>query len=175
MKKLLLASLAAIFFIFSSISVAQELKIGVVSVSDVMQKYPQREQVVAKLKQEFDRRNQELIKLKKDLEGLQNKLDKDAAVITSNEAQEIQKKVIEKRRTLRNLEEAFQEDATRREQEEAQKLLEKIGKIVDDLAKQEKYDLIIRREAAPFYVSERVEVTQKVLNKLQEQATSAKK
>lgn len=174
MKKYLLPMLTAVFISFVTPNFAAELKIGVVSVSDVMQKYPQREQVIAKLKQEFDKRNQELLKLKKDLERLQNKLDRDASVITPAEAEGIQKEVIEKRRTLRNLEEAFQEDAGRREQEEAQKLLEKIGKIVDDIAKAERYDLIIRREAAPFYVSERVDVTEKVLLKLQEQPTAKK-
>lgn len=175
LKKYLLSSLTAIFLGFVTTSAVAELKIGVVSVSDVMQKYPQREQVIAKLKQEFEKRNQEVLKLKKDLERLQNRLDRDSSVITPNEAQEIQKEVIEKRRTLRNLEEAFQEDAARREQEEAQKLLEKIGKIVDNIAKAEKYDLIIRREAAPFYVSDRVDVTQKVLSKLGEQPVSARK
>lgn len=162
-------------FVFSIDSFAAELKIGVVSVSEIMQKYPQREQVITKLKQEFEKRHAELINFKKDLETLQTKLDRDASVITNAEAQNIQKNLIEKRRNLRNLEEAFQEDAARREQEEAQKLLEKIGKIVDNIAKQEKYDLVIRREAAPFYVSERVDMTEAVLSKLRESTTATPK
>lgn len=167
-KYLIYSGMLAIGFVFSTYGFSTELKIGVVSVSEIMQKYPQREQVITKLKQEFEKRHGELVHLKKDLETLQTKLDRDASVITNTEAQSIQKDLIEKRRNLRNLEEAFQEDATRREQEEAQKLLEKIGKIVDNIAKQEKYDIVIRREAAPFYVSERVDMTEVVLSKLRE-------
>lgn len=147
----------------AQVSFAAELKIGVVDVARIMQNLPQKQAVQDKLQNEFNLRRDEIMKLGKDIQKEEESLKRDQAVLSADQLQQSERAIYDKKLQFKRLKQAYQEDAGRREQEEIQKLLQKVGKIVDELAKSGQYDIVLRREAAPFYVSNKVDMTPAVL------------
>ncbi len=147
----------------AQVSFAGELKIGVVDVAQIMQNLPQKNAVQEELQTEFNARREEIMKLGKEIQKEEEALKRDQAVLSAEQLQASERDIYERKLQFKRMKQAFQEDAGRREQEEIQKLLQKVGKIVDELAKSGQYDIVLRREAAPFFVSNKVDMTPAVL------------
>jgi len=85
------------------------------------------------------------------------------------EKNKLEKDVVTSQRELQRLQGEFREDASIRQQEETKKLIEAVNKAVGDIAKKEKYDLVLHREAASFAANQ-IDITDKVVKAI---ATSA--
>lgn len=153
----------AALMIFTASTMA--MKVGVVDVREIVGKSPETEAISKKLQNEFKSRESELIALDKSINTKAEKLKKDASVMSEAERSKLERELYSLQRDMQRMQAEFRDDTQLRQQEEMQKFLEKVrGKIVD-IAKSEKYDLILHAEAAP-YVSDQVDITQKVLGKL---------
>ena len=70
-------------------------------------------------------------------------------------------------RDIKRLQDEYSEDLSIRRNEELRKLEKEIAKTITDIAKKEKYDLIVFQGV--IYASEKVDITNKVLESLKSQ------
>ncbi|MBI4357532.1 MAG: OmpH family outer membrane protein [Gammaproteobacteria bacterium] len=143
-------------------------KIGVIDMNEVLQKSPQRQALATELQNEFTPQRKLVMDLDKELQKLEEKAKRDGTILSQAERNQLEQTLLEKRKDLKRAQENYQEDLALQENKKAQKLFQEIGTLIDEMAQKEHYDLIVRREAAPFYVSKRVDITEKVVQALQQ-------
>lgn len=141
--------------------VSAELKVAIVDVVSVLQKMPQREVVSKKLDSEFEARAKALQEEEKKADSAAQKLNKEKMTLSATEKKKLEKVIT----SFQEKAKEFSLDYRKRENEEASKLLDKIQVAVDAVAKEGKYDLILKAEAA-LYATEATDVTGKVLDQV---------
>lgn len=163
-----LSILAVICLAFTSAVQAADYKIAFVEVARLLSQSPQVAAVRDKLKKEFSRRDQELIAQSKQIKTLADQLKRDGAVMSESEAQRLEKDIISRRRNLKNAQSAFQEDLSLRQNEELQKIRKQIAEVIQSIAKEGKFDLVL--ESGVVYASDRSNITDKVLDRLKKES-----
>jgi len=143
---------------------AEEMKIGVVNASVVLDQSPQKERALARLEKEFSTRSKSLESKHKELRAAQDKLNRDAAILSTEERQVQERKIINDQRELKRLQDEYSEDLSIRRNEELRKLEEEIAETIVELAKKESYDLVLYQGV--IFASEKADLTSKVLEKL---------
>ncbi len=133
-----------------SMPVAAEVKVGVLDMRTIVAQSPQAKTAMENLKKEFKAREEQMASSEKSLKVKMDKLQRDTSIMSAAEKTKLEKDVAAGQRDLQRLQNDFREDATARQQEEMKKLVDKINRAVENIAKTEKYDLIIHSEAAPF-------------------------
>ncbi len=167
MKSLVALSLLAISAL--PVCAQAEIKIGVIDMRQIINNAPQAKEAMEKLKKEFKAREDKIISAEKSLKEKADKLQRNSAVMSEAEKSKLEKDVVSNQRELQHLQAEFREDAAIRQQEEMKKLMDKVNTIVEDVAKKEKYDLIIHKDVVPFAVKT-VDVTDKVIKAIAPQA-----
>ena len=173
MKKVLLATLILVLYGFHGIANAQleGLKIAYVNMAKAIETSPQAEAVLKQLKSEFDPKDQKLTAQREELRKIEEELEKTALVIKESDRQELEKKVRDLRRLIKRDTQEFREELNVRQNEELRKLERIVLKVVAKIAEQDKYDLIIHQGA--IYASNRIDITDKVLEELAKTDTDA--
>ncbi|WP_321527988.1 OmpH family outer membrane protein [Sedimenticola selenatireducens] len=166
LKKSVLSILAILLFSLISVANAADFKVGVVDLNKVMEKSPQSEAISNSLKKEFQARDQDLIAKAKQLKQLEDKLARDAAVMSAEEAKRLENDIRSRRRQLTTSRAEFREDANLRRNEAVNRLLRKVGEVVSQIGEEEKVDVILTDGVA--YFNKRVDLTTKVLQRLEE-------
>ena len=164
MKTLIKVSLAVILCGFVSVASAQEMKVGYVNVGKVFDSSPQVEAAKKKINAEFKSRESELIAKQKRLKELKAKLKKDGDAMSDNERSRLRKDIVSRRRKLNNDKGAFRDDLNLAKSEALNKVRKKVVETIRELARSEKYDLILTDGVV--YYSKKVDITDKVLGKL---------
>ncbi len=152
--------------LMGTMALAKEIKIGFVNVAQVLQESPQAEAAKKRLEQEFAPRDKRLVTQQQELEKLQEKLNRDAAVMSESERAKLEREILSKQRDLKRAQDEFREDFNIRRNEELGKLQRQIFEAIKALAQEEKYDLLLTDGVV--YASEQVDVTEKVKRRLQE-------
>jgi outer membrane protein len=145
-------------------SALAELKIAFVEVNRLLKDAPQVQEVRNRIKGEFARRDDELVSQQKQLTKLEEKLNRDGAVMSDAEAKRLERDIISRRRKLKSEQTAFQEDLAIRQNEELGKLRKVIAEVIIEIARQEKVDLVL--ESGVVWASDRINITDKVLKRL---------
>jgi outer membrane protein len=141
-----------------------ETRIAFVEVARLLQESPQVQAVRDRLKTEFSRRDNELVAQQKQLKQLEEKLARDASIMSAEEAQKLERDIIARRRKLKSDQTAFQEDLALRQNEELGKLRKVIAEVIVEVAKAEKIDLVL--ESGVVWATDKVNMTDKVLARL---------
>jgi outer membrane protein len=141
-----------------------ELKIGYVDLGKVMEKSPQAAKAKTRLENEFSSRIKTLKSQGKELQNLEDKLNKDAAIMSEEERRKLEKDVLDKRRDAARAQQELSEDMNLRRNEEMGNMQKHLFEVVKSLAKEESYDLLI---TDVLYVNEQLDVTNRVLQKLE--------
>lgn len=161
-----------LFFVFG-VGIAQAEKIAFVNTEKVVKKSPQSASILKALESEFKKRNDSLLNQRKKLKKLEDKLTKDQAIMSSSEAKNVQQDIRRLRRELNNSSAEFREDLNLRRSEEINKLLRKISEVVIAIGKSEKIDIVLSSGVA--YASDSVDISDKVLKKLEQDYNKGKK
>lgn len=143
-----------------------EYKIAFVEVPRLLRDAPQVEQVRNKLKQEFSRRNDDLVAQQQQVLQLQEKLQRDGAIMSDSESKRLERDIVSRQRKLKASQTEFQEDLSLRQNEELGKLRKVIGEVIVQVAKEEQVDLVL--ESGVVYASDRADITEKVLERLKQ-------
>jgi len=159
-KKIISVMGLSVALLFTGVANA-ETKIAIVDVVSVLQQMPQREAVSKTLDSEFEARAKVLQEEEKKANDAAQKLQKDGMTLSASEKTKLTNLI----KAFEDKAKAFSVDYRKRENEEASKLLTKIQDAVVKVAEQEKYDLILKAEAA-FYAVDAVDVTSKVLEQV---------
>ncbi len=143
---------------------AAEVKIGFVNVPRVLEKAPQADKAKKDLEKEFSPRDKRLLAEKKKIKKLQDKLKRDAAVMSEDERRKLERDIMSKSRDVKRTQDEFREDFNIRRNEELGKLQKKVYEAIKRLAKKEKFDLLLTEGVV--YASSAVDVTKKVQEQL---------
>lgn len=164
MKKLKLIGLCIVLITTETSIYADEFKIGVVNVTTILEQSAQKHQALFRLEKEFSFRNKVLKKKHDDLLVAQEEIAKDGSILGSNELKERERSILVDQRALKNLQDEYNEDLSIRRNEELRNLERNISDTIINLGINEFYDLIIYQ--GYIYMSERVDITTKVLKLL---------
>lgn len=164
----LAASLLAVNSYAATESQNVPLKIGVINAPEILQASPEMKAAGEKLRSQFEPRQQKILALQKKIEADQAKLKRDATVMTADERTKLQDKIASDQRDIRRQEEDFMQDARAAEKKVMESMVEKINKVLQQIAEREHYDLILQRNVVAF-ASDRTDLTKKVIADLKNQ------
>lgn len=149
-------------------------KIGVVDWQQLLSKAPQAEAAGKRLEGEFQPQKEKVVAKQKELQTKTEKLQRDREVMSESERAKSEKEIHKLTQDLRHMDEELRSDYTTRHREEMDDFINVVRDVVNKLASEEKYDLIMSQEAAIF-MAERIDVTEKVLQRLAKIKIPAKK
>jgi len=144
---------------------AAEIKVGFVNVARLLEKAPQAEKAKKELEREFAPRDKKLVAEQKEIKSLEEKLNKDAAVMSDSEREKLDKDILSRKRDAKRLQDEFREDFNLRRNEELTQLQKEIFEAIQSLAKEEGFDLLLTDGVV--FASDTVDVTSKVEKKLE--------
>ena len=150
--------------VFAAQAASAEVKVGFVNVAKVLELAPQAEAARNRIEKEFAPKDRELLQQQKDVRSLEDRLVKNAAVLSESERQRNETEIRAAKRELRRAQDEFREDLNLRRSQELSKLQQKVTEVIQVLAKAEEYDLII--SDGVIFAGKRVEITDKVLERL---------
>jgi len=152
---------------------AAEVKIGVVNANQIVEQSPQYDAVRKSLETEFKRRDNDLVAKQKQVKTLEDKLARDGAVMSAAEVKRLEQDIRSRKRKIKSMADEFREDLNIRRNEEFNKLLRKVSEVVHQIGEQEDIDVILSEGVV--YASKRVNLTEKVLDRLKQQYRGGKK
>lgn len=156
--------LVFIFLLSANVVSAQGIKIGYVNAVKVIEEAPQGEAALKKLESEFGPRDKRLVSIQNDIRELEDDLEKNGLIMTDADRRAKERKILVMKRNLRRATQEFREDYNLRRNEELTVLQKIVKKAIVEIAKQEKYDLIVHE--GTIYASSKIDITDKVLEKL---------
>jgi len=148
-----------------SVSAEMEIfKIGYVVVEKVLKEAPQTAASNKKLEKEFKSRTDGLQKKVKAIQKQEKDYKKNSVTMAAADRQKTQKKIQNLKIEIQRIERELREDIDIRRREEIGKLQQKINEAIEEMAKKEKYDLILYQGVA--YASEEIDITDKLIKVL---------
>jgi outer membrane protein len=138
-------------------------KIGFVNTEKLLREAPLSVSAQKKLEREFAARDQELQKLAKQARDLQAQLDKDGVTMSETERKNKERDLGNLNRDLQRQGREFREDLNLRRNEELGQIQERARKAIQDIARAEKFDLIVEQAV---YVDPKSDITDKVMKAL---------
>ncbi len=169
LRQLLAATAAALALSAPLAATAAEgYRIAFVEVPKLLQEAPQVAAVRDGLKKEFSRRDKDLVALQGEIKKIEEKLERDGAILSDAETQRLERDLVAKQRKLKSAQNEFQEELSVRQNEELNKLRRQIAEVIIEVAKEDGLDLVL--ETGVVYASDRANVTEKVLERLKRQS-----
>ncbi len=147
-----------------SYPVAAELKIGFVNALKVMDQAPQVNKANKRLEREFAPKQRRLISAGQEIKKLEERLAKNIAIMSESAARKLNRDIRDKKREAKREQEEFREDYNIRRNEELDKIQKIIIEVIQELANEHAYDMIITEGIV--WASSRVDITDKVLRRL---------
>lgn len=157
--------IAAVMVLPLSLAQAADVKIGFVSIAKILSSSPQADAASKRLEKEFAPRKKGLDDALKSLRKQEEKLAKDGAAMSDSQRRNLENDIRNQARELKRTSDEFREDFNLRRNEELGKFQKQVLDVVNNVAKEEGFDLVINDQAT-LYVSQRVDVTDKVLSRL---------
>ena len=141
-----------------------ELKVGYVNAVKVIEEAPQGELALKRLETEFGPRDKEIVALQGRIKTLEDELEKNVLVVRETDRRAKEREIMTLKRDLKRMSQEFREDYNVRKNEELTSLQKVVYKAIVEIAKQERFDLILHEGTV--YASDQVDITDKVLKKL---------
>jgi len=155
----------ALVSVFSLPLSAQEIKIGVVNITALMEQAPQAKQAMDALQEEFAPRQRTILAKQQELEDLNEKVNRDLAVMGETERRNAEKELRDLQREVQRMQNEFREDLNLRRNEELGNLQRSLLKEVQDYAESSDFDLIVGDGV--LYASSAVNITEMVLRAME--------
>jgi len=148
-----------------------QLKIGVVSVPQLIEESPQAKGAMQALQDEFMPRRREIENQQKELKTREDKLTRDSAVMSEAERGKSERELRDGQRELQRRQNEYVEDLNVRRNEELGKLQRTLLQEVQTYAKAQGYDLVVGDGV--LYAKDNINITPAVLSNLQAHSKSA--
>lgn len=165
MKKLISAFLVAISLLASTVVLAGNSRIGVVDLQKIMQNSPQMKEIQANLEKTFKARRDKLVAMEESLKKDMEEFKKDNAVLTAAKRKELEEKIISQQQKLEQDGQQYQQELSAANNEAMEGFYNKIKAAIAKVAKNDKYDLVFQKDAAPFS-QDALDVTSKVMKEI---------
>jgi outer membrane protein len=138
-------------------------KIGFVNTERLLKEAPISLRAQKRLEKEFSARDQDLQKLAKQARDLQAQLDKEGVTMSDTDRKNKERDLSNLNQTLQREGREFREDLNQRRNEELMQIQDKARKAIQEIAKSEKYDLILEQAV---YFNPKLDITDRVMKEL---------
>lgn len=162
MKRISAVLVALVLSLFGTAVFADWAKIGVVDLQKIMQTSKQMKDIQAKLEKEFKPRRDKLVAAEASLKGDMEKFKRDGAILNATQKKDMEKKIITAQQQFERDGQQYQQELSTAHNEAMEGLYTKVREAISKVAKDEKYDIIVQKDAAPFS-TEALDVTDKVV------------
>jgi outer membrane protein len=142
---------------------AEAPRIAVVQTERILREAAPAKAAQTKLEQEFGKRDKELQDLGVKLKQASERLDRDSSVMAESERARRQREVADLDKEFQRRQREFREDLNQRRNEELSQVVERVNRVIRQIAEQEKFDLVLQEAV---YFSPRIDLTDKVLRAL---------
>lgn len=154
--------------LFSPSSYAADGKVGFVNIAEIMSTAPQAVAARQTLQNEFQPREKKLGELRAAIQKEENNLKRNASAMSSARKKQAEADLTTKEQNFNKALSSFREDFSKKRNEVLQKLQKRISDVISRLAKAGNYDMILSDSVV--YVSDKVNLTDKVLAELKKSA-----
>jgi outer membrane protein len=159
-------TILAVLLLGLSFAASAQLKIGFVNTERVFREAAPAKRAQQVLEREFGARNAELAKLEKEGRDLQAELERDNVTMQEAARREKERRLADISRDFQRKQREVREDLNVRRNEELAKVQERATRIINQIAEQEKFDLIVQEAV---FASSRIDITEKVIKALANQ------
>ena len=142
---------------------AAEMKIGFVNTERVFREAAPAKRAQQKLEREFSARNAELSKIEKQGRDLQTELERENVTMPESARREKERQLADISRNFQRIQREIREDLNLRRNEELASVQERATRVINQIAEQEKFDLVIQEAV---FASGRIDITEKVIKAL---------
>jgi outer membrane protein len=155
--------IAAFGLALPALSQQVSLKIGFVNTERVFREAAPAKRAQQKLEKEFASRNSELAKVEKQGRDMQSDLERENVTMTEAVRRDKERQLADVSRNFQRLQREIREDLNLRRNEELASVQERATRVINQIAEQEKFDLILQEAV---YASGRIDITDKVIKAL---------
>jgi outer membrane protein len=142
---------------------AVEMKIGFVNTERVFREAAPAKRAQQKLERDFAARNAELAKMEKQGRDLQTELERENVTMSEAARRDKERQLADISRNFQRLQRELREDLNLRRNEELAAVQERATRVINQIAEQEKFDLILQEAV---FASGRIDITDKVIRAL---------
>lgn len=142
---------------------AVELKIGFVNTERVFREAAPAKRAQQKLEREFAARNADLAKTEKQGRDLQAELERENVTLSDAARREKERQLADISRNFQRMQREIREDLNLRRNEELAAVQERATRVINQIAEQEHFDLIVQEAV---FASSRIDITEKVIKAL---------
>ena len=150
-------------FALAPLAGAAELKIGFVNTERVFREAAPAKRAQQKLEREFAARNAELAKMEKQGRDMQAELERDNVTMTDAVRRDKERQLADVSRNFQRTQREIREDLNLRRNEELAAVQERATRVINQIAEQDKYDLILQEAV---FASGKIDITDKVIKAL---------
>lgn len=166
------AALSAATLFAAGAATAADLKIGVVNMERILRESKTAIEASDRLNAEGQRRQEEIEGISRRFKARLERFEKDAPSMTESERVQERRSLAEMERDVTRRSREAREEFNQRRNEEVLLLQNRAGRVVQELAKKEQFDLVLYEF---FYASDRVDLTSRVIEALDRDITLGKK
>ena len=165
MKRISAVLTALVFRLLGTAVFADWSKIGVVDLQKIMQTSTQMKEIQKKLEKEFKPRRDKLVAMESTIKADMEKFKRDSAVLSATQKKDLQKKIVTAQQQFERDGQQYQQEFSTAHNEAMEGLYAKVRAAIAKVATNEKYDLVVQKDATPFS-SESLDVTEKVIKEI---------
>lgn len=162
MKRVGALLVALTFSLFGTSLFADAAKIGVVDLQKIMQTSSQMKAIQQKLEQQFKPRRDKLVAVEASLKSDMEQFKRDSAILSATQKKDLEKKIVSAQQQFERDGQQYQQELSTAHNEAMEGLYAKVRAAIGKIAKDDKYDIIVQKDAAPFS-STTLDVTDKVI------------
>jgi len=157
--------LAGLTFAASGV-VAAEYKIGFVSTERILRESAPAVTAIKRLEKEFSARDKKLQKIAQEQKDQRAVIDESDSAMSETDRRHKEQDLARQGRDFQRMQREYREDFNLRKNEELAAILKKGTKVIQAIAENEKFDLILQEAV---YKSRKIDITDKVLKILAEE------
>jgi len=165
MKRFGVVLVALVLSLFGTSLFADWAKVGVVDLQKIMQASTQMKSIQEKLEKEFKPRRDKLVAVETSLKSDMEKFKRDGAILSATQKKDLEKKILAAQQQFERDGQQYQQELSAAHNEAMEGLYAKVRAAISKIAKDEKYDIIVQKDAAPFSTTE-LDVTDKIIKAL---------
>ena len=155
------------FGLFGSAAAVAEIKLAFVDVDRAVASSESAQKLLQQLQQEFSADEDTIKKIQTEAAALLQKMQKDSEVMSEDEKRRVQQEIESLNNDFVYQRQKLQKEVAARQQELFAGTDSKVRQAIEDLVRENDYDMILPRVAA-LYVGDLYDVTRKVTEKLNE-------
>jgi outer membrane protein len=163
--KTLATSFLILMFATANVMAASSPKIAYVSVEKILTEAPQVKAVNDSMMERFGGRKTELQEMEKEINEMQENYKRNELVMTEDKLNELKDSIITKIQDFKQKEAVLQQEVATVRNQELAVLQQSVRSIIQDIAKDEKYDIILTSEGVA-YANEKLDISNKVLERM---------